>query len=86
MSKFNFVYCVVEGMWSKLAKPLEGTFIRVKVGPRDFWKDKNCPFRTDKALRLQSIPTLVRWGTPKRLSDDAIQNPDNVKMLMEDED
>jgi hypothetical protein len=75
-------------MWKKLRgsyTPPEGCLMRVKVGPRDFWKDQNCPFRTDKKTALSSIPTLVRWGTPKRLSGDAIQNPENVRMLMEDE-
>lgn len=79
---------VVEGMWETLKKsftPSEGSLIRVKVGSRDYWKDKNCPFRTDKKTGLSSVPTLVQWGSPKRLSDDAIQNPENVQMLMEDE-
>lgn len=74
-------------MWEKLREsftPEAGCLVRVKVGPRDYWKDKDCPFRTDKALRLQSVPTLVRWGTVKRLSDEALQNPDNIQMLMEE--
>jgi hypothetical protein len=79
----------VEDMWKKSKgsiAPAEGYFLRVKVGPRDLWKDKDCPFRTNMKLRLQSIPTLIRWGTVKRLADNFVQNHENVQMLMEEED
>jgi len=71
--------------FKKTSPPDDGCFIRVKVGPRDYWKDKNCPFRTEKSLRLTSVPTLVKWGTPKRLSDDQIVKPDCIAMLLEDD-
>jgi len=81
--------CIVfENAWGAFKKknpPEEGCLIRVKVGPRDFWKDKGCPFRTEKSLKLTSVPTLVRWGTPKRLQDDQIVNPDLLTMLLEDD-
>jgi len=75
-----------EAMWEKMKKPEGGSLVRVKVGPRDFWKDQKCPFRTDKTIGISSIPTLVKWGTPKRLSDGSIQKEGNVQMLMEEED
>jgi len=62
-----------------------GCLVRVKVGPRDYWKDKNCPFRTDAKLKLSSVPTLMAWGTPKRLDGDSVNNLDNLSMLFEED-
>jgi len=77
-----------EKMWSKMKgsfTPDQGSFIRVKVGERNAWKDAACPFRTDKTTSLKSIPTLVKWGTAKKLAGNALQSPENVKMLMEED-
>jgi len=65
--------------------PLSGCLVRVKVGVRDYWKDKSCPFRTDPKLKLTSVPTLMAWGTPKRLSDESVNNLDNLSMLFEED-
>lgn len=86
---FYFCFVTVEKVWETFITknpPEQGYFVRVKVGPREIWKDKNCPFRTDKTLRLTSIPTLIKWGSPQRLSDDQILNPECLAMLMEDDD
>jgi len=78
-----------EAMWDKMKTTFQpaggGSLVRVKVGPRDSWKDQKCPFRTDKTIGISSIPTLVKWGTPKRLSNGSIQSKDNVQMLMEED-
>jgi len=81
--------CVVfENVWEEFKKknpPVEGCLIRVKVGPRDYWKDKACPWRTEKSLKLTSVPTLIKWRTEKRLSDDQIVNPDCIAMVLEED-
>lgn len=38
-----------------------GTLLEVEVGPRPSWKSPDHPLRVDRALHLNSIPTLVRW-------------------------
>ncbi|XP_018372748.1 PREDICTED: thioredoxin domain-containing protein 17-like [Trachymyrmex cornetzi] len=47
--------------------PQDTVLLIVEVGDRAFWKDPNCPFRTDRCTRLKVLPTLVKWRTEKRL-------------------
>ena len=60
------------------------TFLYVGVGDRAFWKDPNCVFRTDERTKLRGVPTLVKWGTAKKL-DDNCHKKDFVEMLLEDD-
>eukprot|EP00088_Acartia_fossae_P064936 TRINITY_DN7999_c0_g1_i3.p1 TRINITY_DN7999_c0_g1~~TRINITY_DN7999_c0_g1_i3.p1 ORF type:complete len:135 (+),score=33.72 TRINITY_DN7999_c0_g1_i3:36-407(+) len=59
-------------------------FLYVGVGDRTFWKDPNCVFRTAKETKLNSVPTLMKWGTPNRLEEGQCADPSLVSMLMED--
>lgn len=59
-------------------------FLYVGVGDRAFWKDPKCVFRTDERTKLKSVPTLVKWGTAKKL-DDNCHKKDLVEMLLEDD-
>lgn len=70
----------------KMKHQLEGFLLYVDVGQRGEWKDKASPFRTDPLLKLTSIPTLMMWGTPKKLSNDLILQEDALEMLFEDDD
>jgi len=45
------------------------------------WKDPACIFRTE--LGVTCVPTLVQWGTSKRLLDDQFGDVEVVKMLFE---
>jgi hypothetical protein len=47
------------------------------------WKDPQCPFRTDKRLRLKRIPTLMVWGQSEKIEEAECSNPDLVSMLFE---
>ncbi|PNF14252.1 Thioredoxin domain-containing protein 17 [Cryptotermes secundus] len=58
-------------------------FVYVGVGDRKFWKDPKCPFRTDKRLRLKSVPTLMVWGQSEKVEEAECSNPDLVSMLFE---
>ncbi|XP_012231471.1 thioredoxin domain-containing protein 17 [Linepithema humile] len=58
----------------------------VEVGDRPFWKDHNCPFRTNPVTKLKVLPTLARWGTQKRLEGDQLLKPELIDMLLTDED
>ncbi|XP_014467510.1 PREDICTED: thioredoxin domain-containing protein 17-like [Dinoponera quadriceps] len=58
----------------------------VEVGDRPFWKDQNCPFRTNPVTKLKVLPTLSRWGTQKRLEGDQLLKPELIDMLLTDED
>jgi hypothetical protein len=47
--------------------------MEVEVGPREVWKDPGHSLRLSSALRLASIPTVMRWqdGTwTERLSSE----------------
>ncbi|XP_069673608.1 thioredoxin domain-containing protein 17 [Periplaneta americana] len=59
-------------------------FVYVGVGDRAYWKDPNCPFRTDKRLRLKCVPTLIKWGQPDKLEDEECSKADLVSMLFEE--
>lgn len=60
-------------------------FLYVGVGPRDFWKDKACVFRTNDSTKLKSVPTLIKWKTAKRLEEAQCSQASMVEMLIEEE-
>lgn len=60
-------------------------YIYCSVGGRDFWKDKNCVFRTDPDLRLKSVPTLMKIGTPERLQEAQCADRTLVEMVFDEE-
>lgn len=60
--------------------------VEVEVGDRPFWKDLNCPFRTNSVTKLRVLPTLAKWNTQKRLEGDQCQKIDLIEMLLTDED
>ncbi|XP_057365345.1 thioredoxin domain-containing protein 17-like [Daphnia carinata] len=64
--------------------PEDAIFIYVGVGDRSFWKDPNCVFRLDGKIKLTCVPTLIKWGTNKRLLDYQCNNLDTVLMMFED--
>ncbi|KAG7208873.1 hypothetical protein KM043_015057 [Ampulex compressa] len=66
--------------------PNPSHLVVVEVGDRPFWKDQNCPFRTNSTTRLRVLPTLARWGTQKRLEGDQCLKVDLIEMLLTDED
>ncbi|XP_068249647.1 thioredoxin domain-containing protein 17-like [Palaemon carinicauda] len=73
---------VVKGALEKA--PENAVFIYVGVGAREFWKDRNNVFRTDARTKLQSVPTLLKFGTSKRLEEEECANSDVVEMLFEE--
>ncbi|KAK8727389.1 hypothetical protein OTU49_017479 [Cherax quadricarinatus] len=73
---------VVKGALEKA--PEDAVFVYVGVGSRDFWKDKNCVFRTDARTKLKCVPTLMKYGGPQRLEEEQCANVDLVHMLFED--
>nr|CAH0104461.1 unnamed protein product [Daphnia galeata] len=64
--------------------PEDAVFVYVGVGDKSFWKDSNCVFRTDSKTKLTCIPTLLKWGTNKRLLDNQCNKLDTVLMMFED--
>ncbi|XP_011506560.1 PREDICTED: thioredoxin domain-containing protein 17-like isoform X2 [Ceratosolen solmsi marchali] len=61
-------------------------YIIVSVGDRAFWKNSKCPFRTNSEIHIQTLPTLVKWGTQKRLEGDQLLNNDLIEMLLAEDD
>ena len=60
-------------------------FVTVFVGKRDVWKDKTNVFRTDHNFKVTVIPTLLLYGTERRLVDPQCANPNLVKMFFEND-
>ncbi|CAF0756646.1 unnamed protein product [Adineta ricciae] len=83
-SDCNFVEKPVAEM-IPLLLPSNGIFIECSVGDRASWKDSNSSFRKDSQLRLTTIPTLVEWGTSKRLSENQLLDSDMIQILFEED-
>lgn len=64
------------------AAPKDAVVIHCGVGDRPFWKDQKNVFRTK--LRINCVPTLIKWGEQKRLEDADCAKKDLVVMLFED--
>ncbi|XP_046680423.1 thioredoxin domain-containing protein 17-like [Homalodisca vitripennis] len=60
-------------------------FVKVLVGNREFWKDKECPFRKDKKVHLSSLPTIVKWNNPERLEGNDFANKEIIEMAFEED-
>ncbi|XP_055913238.1 thioredoxin domain-containing protein 17-like [Eupeodes corollae] len=69
----------------KFAKK-ESIFMYVDVGDRTFWKDMKNPFRTDKDVLIQVIPTLIRWKAHQRLEGPQCENKDLLEMFFTEAD
>ncbi|CAF1143791.1 unnamed protein product [Adineta steineri] len=69
----------------KSSLPSNAVFIECDVGDRPSWKDPKCPFRTDPLTRLTGVPTLIEWGTSKRLVESQLLDADTIKILFEDD-
>jgi hypothetical protein len=62
----------------------DANFLYVSVGDRAFWKDPACVFRTAKECKLNSVPTLLKWGTQNRLEEGQCADPALVSMMFEE--
>jgi len=62
--------------------PDDAIFVHIHVGPRDFWKDPSCVFRTDPRVRLKGVPTLLKLGSQERLQEEQLMNKSLVEMLV----
>ncbi|XP_034252184.1 thioredoxin domain-containing protein 17-like [Thrips palmi] len=54
----------------KTSAPGDAHFLHVSVGEKAEWRDPGCPFRTDSRLKLTCIPTLMQWGTSRKLLEE----------------
>ncbi|EGT53528.1 hypothetical protein CAEBREN_22377 [Caenorhabditis brenneri] len=61
-------------------------FVTVFVGNREVWRDPSVGFRTDPALKLSCIPTLLEIGNKsKRLTPPDIYQAQRVKYYFTEE-
>ncbi|XP_058795812.1 thioredoxin domain-containing protein 17-like [Phymastichus coffea] len=58
----------------------------VEVGDRHFWKDQKCPFRAHPKSQINVLPTLVKWGTQKRLEGNQLLDNNLIEMLLFEDD
>jgi len=75
---------VVEECVKKITDP-SVVFIMCSVGDKPTWKDRNNEFRTNSKTSLKAVPTLLLWGSPKRLVEDECANKDLVEMFFEED-
>ena len=64
----------------------EAAFITCEVGPREVWKKPDNPFRTHPNFRVTGVPTLLEFGTQKRLVEEACADKTKVELFFEDDD
>lgn len=84
MCNILYVYITYIYIYNKIIRikeKFENAFIRFPS-----WKDQKCPFRTNPNAKLRVLPTLVRWGTQKRLEGDQLLKPELIEMLLTDGD
>lgn len=60
-------------------------FVYVHVGDKPFWKNVNCPFKTDLRLRLTVIPTIMKWNSCKKLVGLQCEKLELLELLFQDE-
>ncbi|CAL2035575.1 hypothetical protein CAEBREN_02755 [Caenorhabditis brenneri] len=61
-------------------------FVTVFVGNREVWRDPSVGFRTDPALKLTCIPTLLEIGNKaKRLTEGQLTNKHLIKDFFTEE-
>ncbi|XP_075710369.1 thioredoxin domain-containing protein 17 isoform X2 [Rhinoderma darwinii] len=67
-----------------LAHLPEGSiFIYCQVGERDYWKDPNNEFK--RILKLTGVPSLLKVGTPQKLTEDECLRSDLIQMLFSED-
>ncbi|XP_026329771.1 thioredoxin domain-containing protein 17-like isoform X1 [Hyposmocoma kahamanoa] len=60
-------------------------FVFVDVGDREYWKNPQCPFRTDTRTKLMVIPTIIKWNGVQRLEGSQCNKAQLIEMMFEDE-
>lgn len=50
------------------------------------WKDMKNPFRLDSNMKLEVIPTLIRYKSPARLSGEQLCKDELLEMFFTEED
>ncbi|THD19105.1 hypothetical protein D915_009989 [Fasciola hepatica] len=73
---------IVKSALSEL--PENAEFVVVEVGFRDAWKNSSNPFRRNKACNINSIPTIIQFGTKKRLTDEDIECREKIVNLFKE--
>ncbi|XP_057629681.1 thioredoxin domain-containing protein 17-like [Chionomys nivalis] len=54
-------------------------FIYCQVGDRSYWKDPNNDFR--QKLKLTTVPTLLKYGTPQKLVESECLQANLLEMI-----
>ncbi|XP_072909580.1 thioredoxin domain-containing protein 17 isoform X1 [Hemitrygon akajei] len=85
LSSFRHIRCTVElsepVVRAELGKMPEGSvFIYCQTGTRPEWKDLKNKFRTE--LKINGVPTLMKYGTPQKLVEEELFKPELVKLLI----
>ncbi|XP_026329773.1 thioredoxin domain-containing protein 17-like isoform X3 [Hyposmocoma kahamanoa] len=82
------IYCqlaepVVKNVLNGIHKHV--VFVFVDVGDREYWKNPQCPFRTDTRTKLMVIPTIIKWNGVQRLEGSQCNKAQLIEMMFEDE-
>ncbi|XP_071994321.1 thioredoxin domain-containing protein 17 [Engystomops pustulosus] len=63
--------------------PEGSVFIYCQVGERTYWKDSKNEFK--RILKLTGVPTLLKVGSPQKLTEDECLKSDLIEMLFSDD-
>ncbi|XP_069800602.1 thioredoxin domain-containing protein 17 [Dendropsophus ebraccatus] len=63
--------------------PEGSVFIYCEVGERAYWKNPNNDFK--RILKLTGVPTLLKVGTPQKLTEDECLKPDLIQMMFSED-
>ena len=61
------------------------TLVEVPSGHRDQWRDPKNPYRVHPTIKLERIPTLIKWtasGPGARLVEEEVADEAKVKALV----
>ncbi|XP_078404067.1 thioredoxin domain-containing protein 17 [Cetorhinus maximus] len=68
---------IVRGELSKL--PEDSVFIYCQTGDKPHWKNLENDFRVK--LKVNAVPTLMKYGSPQKLVEEELFKPELVQML-----
>ncbi|XP_075450539.1 thioredoxin domain-containing protein 17-like [Ascaphus truei] len=63
--------------------PEGSVFIYCQVGEKAYWKDPSNEFKS--ILKLTSVPTLLKYGTPQKLVEEECYKADLVRMMFSED-
>ena len=62
--------------------PRDNKYLYVDIGDFTSWRDRNNKFRRDRDIRLERLPTLIKWGTNERLVEGELMEENLIRKML----